>query len=235
MGSARGSVVVLGAPSEGRHRPRYPVRAACPPFGRNRRVVGWRHEWTRPPSTTLLAPEHRDLFIGGTWREADDGRRFDVVDPADGSVLTTVADASPDEAVEALDAAVAAQADWAATAAARARRGPAPGLAAAPGPRRRRRAADEPRDGQAGRRGEGRGGLRLGVLPLVRRGGGAHPRPLDAQPGRRLAAADDQEARRAVPVHHARGTSRWRWAPARSGRPSPPAARWWSSRRPARR
>jgi succinate-semialdehyde dehydrogenase/glutarate-semialdehyde dehydrogenase len=64
----------------------------------------------------LLAPEHRNLLIGGTWREADDGRRLDVVDPADGSVLTTVADGSPAEAVEALDAAVAAQADWAATA-----------------------------------------------------------------------------------------------------------------------
>jgi succinate-semialdehyde dehydrogenase/glutarate-semialdehyde dehydrogenase len=64
----------------------------------------------------LLPPEHRNLYIGGAWREADDGRRFDVVDPADGSVLTTVADASPAEAVEGLDAAVAAQADWAATA-----------------------------------------------------------------------------------------------------------------------
>ncbi len=64
---------------------------------------------------SLLAPEHRNLFVGGTWREADDGRRFDVVDPADGSVLTSVADASSGEATEALDAAVDAQAAWAAT------------------------------------------------------------------------------------------------------------------------
>ena len=64
----------------------------------------------------LLPPERRGLYIGGSWREADDGRRFDVLDPADGSVLTTVADGSPAEGVEALDAAVAAQADWAATA-----------------------------------------------------------------------------------------------------------------------
>lgn len=63
----------------------------------------------------LLAPEHRALLIAGEWREADDGRRFEVLDPADGSVLTTVADASTDEAVEALDAAVEAQRDWAAT------------------------------------------------------------------------------------------------------------------------
>lgn len=63
----------------------------------------------------LLGSDKRNLFIGGTWREADSGARIEVIDPADGSVLTDVADASPDEAVEALDAAVAAQADWART------------------------------------------------------------------------------------------------------------------------
>ncbi|MFA6298309.1 MAG: NAD-dependent succinate-semialdehyde dehydrogenase, partial [Nocardioides sp.] len=63
----------------------------------------------------LLGTNKRNLFIGGTWREADSGARIEVFDPADGSVLTDVADASPDEAVEALDAAVAAQADWART------------------------------------------------------------------------------------------------------------------------
>jgi succinate-semialdehyde dehydrogenase / glutarate-semialdehyde dehydrogenase len=64
----------------------------------------------------LLAPHQRHLLIGGEWREADGGRRFDVHDPADGSVLTDVANASVADAVEALDAAVAAQADWARTA-----------------------------------------------------------------------------------------------------------------------
>ncbi|MGA8258357.1 MAG: NAD-dependent succinate-semialdehyde dehydrogenase [Nocardioides sp.] len=70
---------------------------------------------TNPTIERLLPSEHRALFIGGRWREADDGRRFEVLDPADGSVLTTVADASADEAVEGLDAAVAAQATWGAT------------------------------------------------------------------------------------------------------------------------
>jgi succinate-semialdehyde dehydrogenase/glutarate-semialdehyde dehydrogenase len=56
------------------------------------------------------------LFIGGAWREAESGRRFDVVDPADGSTITTVADADTGDAMDALDAAVAAQADWARTA-----------------------------------------------------------------------------------------------------------------------
>jgi len=63
----------------------------------------------------LVPEERRRLYVGGEWREADGGRTLDVVDPADGSVLTAVADASVDDAVEALDAAVAAQHDWAAT------------------------------------------------------------------------------------------------------------------------
>ncbi|ANH37599.1 Succinate-semialdehyde dehydrogenase [NADP(+)] GabD [Nocardioides dokdonensis FR1436] len=64
----------------------------------------------------LLPDEHRRLLVGGRWRDAEGGATFDVHDPADGSVLTQVADASVGDAVEALDAAVAAQASWAATA-----------------------------------------------------------------------------------------------------------------------
>jgi len=63
----------------------------------------------------LLPPEQRRLLIGGAWRDAAGGEVFDVFDPADGSVLTQVADGTVDDAVEALDAAVAAQASWAAT------------------------------------------------------------------------------------------------------------------------
>jgi succinate-semialdehyde dehydrogenase/glutarate-semialdehyde dehydrogenase len=63
----------------------------------------------------LLGPGQRGLFIGGTWREAEGDARLDVIDPADGSVLTDVADASLADAVDALDAAVDAQASWAAT------------------------------------------------------------------------------------------------------------------------
>jgi succinate-semialdehyde dehydrogenase/glutarate-semialdehyde dehydrogenase len=57
----------------------------------------------------------RGLFIGGTWRDSHTGARFDVQDPADESVITDVADGDVDDAVAALDAAVAVQADWAAT------------------------------------------------------------------------------------------------------------------------
>ncbi|GCD90313.1 NAD-dependent succinate-semialdehyde dehydrogenase [Nocardioides sp. LS1] len=67
------------------------------------------------PALDLLAPDQRGILIGGSWREADSGDRFEVIDPADGSVITTVADASAGEAIEALDAAVAAQRSWSRT------------------------------------------------------------------------------------------------------------------------
>lgn len=63
----------------------------------------------------LLGPDQRGLYIGGTWREAEGDKRLDVIDPADGSVLTDVADGSVGDAMDALDAAVEAQPAWAAT------------------------------------------------------------------------------------------------------------------------
>ncbi|MEV6135007.1 NAD-dependent succinate-semialdehyde dehydrogenase [Nocardia sp. NPDC051990] len=54
------------------------------------------------------------LWIGGPV-DATGGGTFPVHNPADGQVLTEVADATPEDAVRALDAAVAVQADWAAT------------------------------------------------------------------------------------------------------------------------
>jgi succinate-semialdehyde dehydrogenase/glutarate-semialdehyde dehydrogenase len=56
------------------------------------------------------------LFIGGKWIDASDGRTFDVVDPGTGQKLCTVADATPADGRAALDAAVAAQREFAATA-----------------------------------------------------------------------------------------------------------------------
>ncbi len=63
----------------------------------------------------LLQPEHHGLFIGGRWRPATGDATFDVLDPADTSVLASVADGNADDAMAALDAAVAAQQDWATT------------------------------------------------------------------------------------------------------------------------
>lgn len=58
---------------------------------------------------------HPQLFIGGSWRDAEGGATFPVHDPSTGEVLVEVADASVADGTAALDAADAAQADWAAT------------------------------------------------------------------------------------------------------------------------
>lgn len=55
----------------------------------------------------------KELFIGGKWVTAESGKTFPVVDPATGKELCQVADASPADGVTALDAAVAAQSDFA--------------------------------------------------------------------------------------------------------------------------
>jgi succinate-semialdehyde dehydrogenase/glutarate-semialdehyde dehydrogenase len=57
----------------------------------------------------------KQLYIGGEWRDAADGERLAVEDPATGETLCEVADATADDAKAALDAACAAQAEWAAT------------------------------------------------------------------------------------------------------------------------
>ena len=54
------------------------------------------------------------LFIGGEWRDAGGGDTLAVEDPSTGETLAEVADATADDAVAALDAAVAVQDEWAA-------------------------------------------------------------------------------------------------------------------------
>ena len=56
------------------------------------------------------------LFIGGEWIDGETGATFDVKDPSTGDVIRTIADATPADGIRALDAAVAAQDEWAATA-----------------------------------------------------------------------------------------------------------------------
>ncbi|RDH76142.1 NAD-dependent succinate-semialdehyde dehydrogenase [Mycolicibacterium moriokaense] len=57
----------------------------------------------------------KQLFIDGKWLDASDGRTYDVVDPATGATLCAVADASVADGKAALDAAVSAAPDFAAT------------------------------------------------------------------------------------------------------------------------
>ncbi|MDE1675037.1 NAD-dependent succinate-semialdehyde dehydrogenase [Nocardia gipuzkoensis] len=66
--------------------------------------------------TTLLSATPHQLFIGGEWIDAASGGTFPVRDPATGRIVREVADATADDAIRALDAAVAAQEPWAATA-----------------------------------------------------------------------------------------------------------------------
>lgn len=55
------------------------------------------------------------LLIDGEWRDATGGGTFAVEDPSTGATLCEVADATPDDAMAALDAACAAQEEWAAS------------------------------------------------------------------------------------------------------------------------
>jgi succinate-semialdehyde dehydrogenase/glutarate-semialdehyde dehydrogenase len=66
--------------------------------------------------TGVVGSVDKELFIGGKWVPATGGKTFAVNDPSTGKVLCEVADASPEDGAAALDAAVAAQADWAAVA-----------------------------------------------------------------------------------------------------------------------
>jgi len=62
----------------------------------------------------LLANVPTDLWIGGQWRKASDGKRFDVIDPATENMVASVASATVDDAKAAVDAAGAAFPAWAA-------------------------------------------------------------------------------------------------------------------------
>jgi len=61
----------------------------------------------------LIASVPTGLLIGGSWRDSSDGGTLKVEDPSTGEILTEVADATVADGKAALDAAVAAQAEWA--------------------------------------------------------------------------------------------------------------------------
>ena len=68
----------------------------------------------RERSVVEAAP--KGLFIGGKWRDASGNATLSVEDPSTGTTLCDVADATPEDAVAALDAAAGAQQAWADTA-----------------------------------------------------------------------------------------------------------------------
>ena len=65
--------------------------------------------------TSVVHAVPKQLFVGGSWIDADGGATFDVLDPSTGEVLCAVADASPGDGHAALAAAVDAQEAFAAT------------------------------------------------------------------------------------------------------------------------
>ena len=67
----------------------------------------------KPVQTQDMAQFHTDLWIDGAWRPGGDGDRFDVLNPADETVIASVASATLADGDAALDAAEAAFADWA--------------------------------------------------------------------------------------------------------------------------
>ena len=60
---------------------------------------------------SLLAPR---AYIAGEWTDGEGGATFPVQNPADGKTIAEVADCTPAQATKAIDAAYAAQKDWAA-------------------------------------------------------------------------------------------------------------------------
>lgn len=64
----------------------------------------------------LLAKVPTKLYINGEWVDGSAGATIPVHDPATGAVLARIADATPEDGMRALDAAVAIKDEWAATA-----------------------------------------------------------------------------------------------------------------------
>ncbi len=58
--------------------------------------------------------QHTQLFIDGQWRDASDGAKFPVLNPANETIIAEVASGSVDDAVSAVDAASKAATGWAA-------------------------------------------------------------------------------------------------------------------------
>jgi succinate-semialdehyde dehydrogenase / glutarate-semialdehyde dehydrogenase len=66
-------------------------------------------------SLSSVADLPLDLWVGGAERAASDGGRFDVLDPATGQVIASVANGTVEDAMACVDAADKAAASWAAT------------------------------------------------------------------------------------------------------------------------
>jgi succinate-semialdehyde dehydrogenase/glutarate-semialdehyde dehydrogenase len=66
------------------------------------------------PVSELISVRHTDLYMGGSWQPASDAQRIEVQDPATSEVIATVASASVQDALRAVQAASDAFRPWAA-------------------------------------------------------------------------------------------------------------------------
>ncbi len=69
-----------------------------------------------PNHSDILDRVPTDLYVGGTWRPASDGGRFDVHDPATADTIASVAAGTVDDGITAVSAAHEALGPWGATA-----------------------------------------------------------------------------------------------------------------------
>ena len=71
------------------------------------------------PKTNIQVPANdaipTDLLIGNSWREGSNKQRIPVHNPADGTIITTIANATLEDGLAAVDAAEKAAPGWAAT------------------------------------------------------------------------------------------------------------------------
>ena len=162
------------------------------------RQAGTQMEHASDAERAVLERVPTGLLIDGVWREAAGSGRLAVEDPATEETLLEVADARPQDAMDALARGGTRAGAVGGARPARARRDPAACLRGADRAQRRARAADDARDGQGAARVERGDRVRRGVLPLVLRGGGARPRPLHGQHDGQRAHLDDAPARRPV-------------------------------------
>ena len=73
----------------------------------------------RPKTSGIALPANdaipTDLLIGDSWREGSSKQRIPVLNPANGEVITTIADATLEDGMAAVEAAAKAAPSWAAT------------------------------------------------------------------------------------------------------------------------
>ena len=180
-----------------RARPRRPLadRAADRLLAGRRHLTGTRNGDRRRMSTITDIPgagrararSRAQLFIGGEWRDAAGGATLGVEDPSTGETIAEVADATPEDAKAALDACCAVQDEWAAH----------PPRERGEILRRAYEAINERADelalvmtlemGKPLAESKAEITYAGGVLPLVRRGGGADRGPLRDRAERRRA------------------------------------------------